>query len=82
MTRRSRRRSGGVHLLVLLSLFLVTLVTFLQAVVDWLQSMSTGAYQPLWQRILIALVAFLGFLGFLLAYIANSRSKRSPIPGW
>ncbi len=80
MARGRRGRGGGQQLLVLLSLLLVTLVTFLQAVVDYLQSHSIGAYMPTWQRILIITVAIMGFIGFLLAYLANSRSTRSPIP--
>ncbi len=83
MVRRARGRrgrGGGQQVLVLLSLFLVTMVTFLQAIIDYLQSRSYGAYMPTWQRILIVAVAVLGFLGFLLAYLANSKSSRSPIP--
>ena len=76
---RKRRRSRS-ELLVLVSLLLVTLVTFLQAVVDYLQSKTIGAYLPEWQRYLIMLIAVLGFLGLLLAYIANSKSRYSPIP--
>ena len=84
MTGRSGRRfkggRGSNQLYLLISLFLVTLVTFLQALVDYLQSLSQGAYMPKWQQVLILSVAFLAFLGLLFSYIANSRSKVSPIP--
>ncbi|MCD6300908.1 MAG: hypothetical protein J7L82_02440 [Staphylothermus sp.] len=76
--RKTTRNSSGT--LALIALFLVTLTTFIQNIIDWLQSMSIGAYQPLWQRILILVVLFLSFLGFLIAYMANSKDKRSPIP--
>jgi len=76
--RRTRRNNSGA--LALIALFLVTLTTFIQNIIDWLQSMSIGAYQPLWQRILIITVLLLSFLGFLIAYMANSKDKRSPIP--
>ena len=82
-TRRrfsSRTRSSNTSVFMLLSLFLVTLVTFLQALVDYLQSLSKGAYMPKWQQILILTVAFLAFLGLLLSYVANSKSSASPIP--
>ncbi len=75
--KRSRDKSGT---LALIALFLVTLTTFLQNVIDYLQSKSIGAYQPTWQRILIVLVLFLSLLGFIIAYLANSRSRKSPIP--
>jgi len=74
---RARDKSGA---LALIALLLVTLTTFLQNVIDYLQSKSIGAYQPTWQRILIVTVLFLSLLGFVIAYIANSRSKKSPIP--
>ncbi len=78
MTRRRRRVNSGA--LALIALFLVTLTTFLQNVIDYLQSMSIGAYQPTWQRILIALVLMLSLIGFIVAYMANSKSRKSPIP--
>ena len=78
MTKRRRRVNSGA--LALIALFLVTLTTFLQNVIDYLQSMSIGAYQPTWQRILIALVLMLSLIGFIVAYMANSKSRKSPIP--
>lgn len=78
MTRRRRRVNSGA--LALIALFLVTLTTFLQNVIDYLQSMSIGAYQPTWQRILIFLVLMLSLIGFIVAYMANSKSRKSPIP--
>ena len=78
MTRRRRRVNSGA--LALIALFLVTLTTFLKNVIDYLQSMSIGAYQPTWQRILIALVLMLSLIGFIVAYMANSKSRKSPIP--
>ena len=81
MARRSRRRRSGSETFALIALFMVALTTFLQIIVDYLQSKSTGAYLPTWQRILIAIVLLLSFIGFIIAYIANARDKRSPIPG-
>ena len=78
--KKSRRKSNS-SMLALIALFLVTLTTFIQNVIDYLQSKSIGAYQPTWQRILIAIVLLLSFIGFIIAYIANARDKRSPIPG-
>ncbi len=79
-SRARRHRRPGSSTLALIALFLVTLTTFIQNVIDWLQSMSIGAYQPLWQRILIISVLLLSLVGFLVAYAANSKSKKSPIP--
>ena len=76
--RRRKKDASGV--LALIALFIVTLTTFLQNVIDYLQSKSIGAYQPTWQRILIALVLLLSFIGFIIAYMANARSGKSPIP--
>ncbi|OYT39155.1 MAG: hypothetical protein B6U89_04550 [Desulfurococcales archaeon ex4484_58] len=71
-----KRRNDNSGVLALITLFIVTLTIFLQSVIDYFQSKSIGAYQPMWQRILIVLVLFLSLLGFIIAYIANSRSKK------
>jgi len=80
MGRRFGKRSSGTQLFMLLGLLLVCLTTFVQAMIDYLQSKSMGAYQPTWQRILILMVVALSFTGLLFSYLANKRSRVSPIP--
>ena len=80
MPRRTSRRRDNSGILALIALLIVTLTTFLQNVIDYLQSKSIGAYQPEWQRILIVFVLLLSFIGFIIAYMANSKNKYSPIP--
>lgn len=61
----NRKKSGGAFII---GLFLVAVTTFLQNIIDLLQSYSSGAYMPVWQRILIFLVLFLSMLGVFYAY--------------
>jgi len=81
MARRSRRRRSCSETFALIALFMVALTTFLQIIVDYLQSKSTGAYLPTWQRLLLLFIFILSMTGLLASYMANARSSKSPIPG-
>jgi len=72
MGRRVGRRDSGSDVILYLSILLVALTTFLQAVVDWLQSMSQGAYAPNWQRYLIMVIVLMAMMGLFFS-LHNKR---------
>ena len=68
------RRFGGrreSEIFALLGLILVCLATLIQATIDWLQSMSEGAYKPMWQQILIVGMLLLALMSVLFSLISS-----------
>jgi len=71
--RRASRGDDGSDIILYLSILLVALTTFLQAIVDWLQSMSHGAYQPQWQRYLILIIVLMAMMGLFFSLHSKRR---------
>jgi len=71
--RRTSRGDDGSDIILYLSILLVALTTFLQAVVDWLQSMSHGAYLPNWQRYLVIVIVLMALMGLFFSLHSKKR---------